>query len=247
MRALPVPPHAPAPFPRYRMTLNNLISKVLAAGLAAGIFLLWWPAHLPSAGTPWLVLRGLAWALAFEILLLSFSPLENMATRALTRRRAAARARRVRGRLAEAPVPAKASGAVVLACTGLLLPGLMLAHAGRPPARPAPRPVQVVRNVVVRKVVREKTVVVRAPALAAQAPAPAVRTAPAAAPAAKKPAREDPAPAKIEATATEPAATQTTAPTTTTPDPIDPSALPNPAEPAASPADPVVPSSGAGY
>ena len=54
--------------------LDNLLSKVIAAGLAAGVFLLWWPAHLPSAGVQWLVLRGLAWTLAFEILVLSFVP-----------------------------------------------------------------------------------------------------------------------------------------------------------------------------
>ena len=69
--------------------LDNLLSKVIAAGLAAGVFLLWWPAHLPSAGVQWLVLRGLAWTLAFEVLALSFVPLERMATRAVTRRRAA--------------------------------------------------------------------------------------------------------------------------------------------------------------
>ena len=61
--------------------LDNLLSKVIAAGLAAGVFLLWWPAHLPSAGVQWLVLRGLAWTLAFEVLALSFVPLERMATR----------------------------------------------------------------------------------------------------------------------------------------------------------------------
>ena len=80
---LPVPPLT---------MLDNLLSKVIAAGLAAGVFLLWWPAHLPSTGVRWLVLRGLAWTLAFEILVLSFVPFERMATRALTRRRAAAAA-----------------------------------------------------------------------------------------------------------------------------------------------------------
>jgi hypothetical protein len=69
------------------MTLENLVSKVIAAGLAAGVFLLWWPAHLPSDGVGWLVLRGLAWTLAFEVLVLCFVPLERMATRALARRR----------------------------------------------------------------------------------------------------------------------------------------------------------------
>ncbi len=71
--------------------LDNLLPKVIAAGLAAGVFLLWWPAHLPSTGVRWLVLRGVAWTLAFEVLALSFVPLERMATRALTRRRVSAR------------------------------------------------------------------------------------------------------------------------------------------------------------
>jgi hypothetical protein len=230
------------------MTLNNLISKVLAAGLAAGVFLLWWPSHLPSAGAQWLVLRGLAWTLAFEVLVLSFSPLESMATRVVARRRAAARARRMRGLLAEAPAPAKASGAVVLACTGVLLPGLLLAHVGRSPAKPAPRPAQIVRKVVVRKVVRERTVVVRTPAPTVQAPAPVT---PPAAPAAKTQHADKKATtrAKTKAkadTATKPAAVQAPATTTTTPDPVDPAALPSPAEPAASSADAPVPTAAGG-
>lgn len=169
------------------MALNNLISKVLAGGLAAGVFLFWWPAHFPTTGGEWLVGRGLAWALAYEILMLSFSPLENLATRSMPRPGAADRARQVRGLLSAAPQPAKAGGAVLLACTGLLLPAMMLAHAHNPLSKPAPRPVQVVRKVVVRKVVRQKTVVVRPPAVV-QTPAPATTTPPPAtsAPVAKK-------------------------------------------------------------
>ena len=151
--------------------LDNLLSKVIAAGLAAGVFLLWWPAHLPSTGVQWLVLRGLAWTLAFEFLVLSFVPLEQMATRALTRRREGSRAARVRHRLAAAPAPARASGAVMLAFTGLLLPGLLLLHSGRlPAAHPAAHTTKVVRKVVVRKVVHEKTIVVREAAPAAPTP-----------------------------------------------------------------------------
>ena len=150
-----------APVPPLTM-LDNLLSKVIAAGLAAGVFLLWWPAHLPSAGVQWLVLRGLAWTLAFEILVLSFVPFERMATRALVRRREGGRAARVRRRLAAAPAPARASGAVMLAFSGLLLPGLLLLHSGRLPAsQPVAHTTKVVRKVVVRKVVHERTVVVR--------------------------------------------------------------------------------------
>ena len=57
------------------------------------------------------------------------------------RRREGSRAARVRRRLAAAPAPARASGAVMLAFTGLLLPGLLLLHSGRlPAAQPARTP-----------------------------------------------------------------------------------------------------------
>jgi hypothetical protein len=232
--------------PRSPLTmLDNLLSKVIAAGLAAGVFLLWWPAHLPSAGVPWLVLRGLAWTLAFEILVLSFVPFERMATRALVRRREGGRAARVRRRLAAAPAPARASGAVMLAFTGLLLPGLLLLHSGRlPAAQPVAHTTKVVRKVVVRRVVHERTVVVReaAPAAAPNAVAAAaapvavapkraakkISTSKAAAPSSTK------SPAK-KTTPTPAAATKT--PTAASPVLPDPAAAAAPATSDAAPAD----------
>jgi hypothetical protein len=219
--------------------LDNLLSKVIAAGLAAGVFLLWWPAHLPSTGVQWLVLRGLAWTLAFEILVLSFVPLEQMATRALTRRRETSRAARVRRRLAAAPAPARAGGAVMLAFTGLLLPGLLLLHSGRlPAAQPAAHTTKVVRKVVVRKVVHERTVVVRqaapvaAPHAVSAAPAAAAAKAVAATPATKAAAP------KRSTSSTKTAAKQTTTtPATTTKTTPAAPVLPDPAA-AAAPADP---------
>jgi hypothetical protein len=227
--------------------LDNLLSKVIAAGLAAGVFLLWWPAHLPSAGVQWLVLRGLAWTLAFEFLVLSFVPFERMATRALVRRESG-RAARVRRRLAAAPAPARASGAVMLAFTGLLVPGLLLLHSGRlPAAHPVAHTTKVVRKVVVRRVVHERTVVVREAAPAA-APAPyAAGTAPVAkAPkAAPTPAKESATPTKSTSSTKTPSkkATPTTptAPTTATPTLPDPAAAATPASSdAAAPADATV-------
>jgi hypothetical protein len=210
------------------MTIENLLSKVTAAGLAAGVFLLWWPAHLPSAGAQWLVLRGLAWTLAFELLVLAFAPLERMAAGVLARRRAIAGARRVRSALAAAPSPARKSGAVVLAVTGLAVPALLLAHAGKPPSRPAARPTTVVRKVIVRRaIVRRETVIVRAPATAAPAP-PATTTA--------KPARPAKHPPRAAARPTpkpDPVVEQSTPKTTTTPaDVVDP---PPPADTTAAP------------
>ena len=219
--------------------LDNLLSKVIAAGLAAGVFLLWWPAHLPSTGVQWLVLRGLAWTLAFEILVLTFVPFERMATRALVRRREGGRAARVRRRLAAAPAPARASGAVMLAFTGLLLPGLLLLHSGRlPAAQPVAHTTKVVRKVVVRRVVHERTVVVReaAPVPYAVSATPAAAAAPK--PAAATPATRAAAP-KRATSSTKTAAKKTTstpAATTTKTTPATP-VLPDPAA-AAAPADP---------
>jgi hypothetical protein len=238
VRAVLVLVRGRSPVPPLNM-LDNLLSKVIAAGLAAGVFLLWWPAHLPSNGVQWLVLRGLAWTLAFEILVLSFVPFERMATRALIRRREGGRAARVRRRLSAAPAPARASGAVMLAFTGLLLPGLLLLHSGRlPAAQPAAHTTKVVRKVVVRKVVHERTVVVREEARAA--PPYAVSAAPATAAvagapkaAAKKTSASKPAapsstkPSAKKTTSTPAAATKTTTP-----------AAPVLPDPAAAPADP---------
>jgi hypothetical protein len=230
------------------MPLNNLISKVLAAGLAAGIFLLWWPAHLPSTGVEWLVLRGLAWTLAFEVLVLSFCPLENLATRSLAQRRTAGQAERVRGLLAAAPSQAKTSGAVLLAFTGLLLPGLLLAHAGHLPSKPQPRPTQVVRKIVVRKVVK-RTVVVHAPAQVVQAPAPvapAARVTPVARSTAKAKTATKQTAAEQNETTVAKAAPQKVATTPAPADPVDTTTLPDPAEAATPSADAATPTAAAG-
>ena len=40
--------------------LAHIVSKILAGGLTAGVFLLWWPRHFPDTGIEGLVIRGLA-------------------------------------------------------------------------------------------------------------------------------------------------------------------------------------------
>ena len=42
--------------------MSGLIPKVLAGGLSAGIFLLWWPAHVTATGGEWLFVRGILWS-----------------------------------------------------------------------------------------------------------------------------------------------------------------------------------------
>jgi hypothetical protein len=212
------------------MTLENLVSKVLAAGLAAGVFLLWWPAHLPSAGAQWLVLRGLAWTLAFEVLVLAFAPLEQMVTRALVRRRAAAQAQRVRVALATAPATARKGGAVLLAFTGLLVPAFLLAHTSRPQRKPVARPTTVVRKVVVRReVVRREKVVVRVPVASAPTPQPPATTKPA------QTTQPNVADEPKTEHAIDAAPKQTTPKTATTAVPEDPTTVPPPADAATAP------------
>src|SRR5688500_11714865 len=107
------------------MTLSNLVSKIAAGGLSAGVFLIWWPTHVDGDGLSQLVVRGLLWTLAFELLLLAFMPLERYVHAAVKRRLDGRRAK-VRERIEAAPARARLGGAVVLACAGLLAPLMLL-------------------------------------------------------------------------------------------------------------------------
>jgi hypothetical protein len=58
--------------------VRGFLSKSIAGGLSAGVVLLWWPLvfdDIDSVGS-WLV-RGIAWTVAFELLLLSLEPFER--------------------------------------------------------------------------------------------------------------------------------------------------------------------------
>jgi hypothetical protein len=57
--------------------VRELGSKLLAGGLSAGVILLWWPHFFPGDSlSSWLV-RGVAWTLSFELLLLAFGSFEK--------------------------------------------------------------------------------------------------------------------------------------------------------------------------
>src|SRR3954468_22887884 len=147
------------------MIARDLVSKLLAAGLSAGLFLIWWPQHYPTAGLESLVVRGALWTLAFELLVLAFTPLERLVRRAVGERVT------VRRRL-DVPPSARIGGACVLACVGAGLPLALLsgAHAPRAKAaKPTPRRVVVVER---RKVVVKREVVKVAVPAAVAHPAP---------------------------------------------------------------------------
>jgi hypothetical protein len=156
--------------------VSNLVSKIAAGGLSAGVFLLWWPQHVHGDGVENLIVRGLLWTLLAELLIVAFSPLENRAA-AAARRWTAPAVAHVRGRIAAVPGRARTGGAVVMACAGLAAPIALLAGAGRP-VKPAAAKTRVVERVIVQKpVVRERVVVKRVWAPAAT-PAPVTVAAP---------------------------------------------------------------------
>jgi hypothetical protein len=126
--------------------MSDLVSKVLAGGLSAALFLFWWPTTVPGSGAEWLLLRGILWALVFELLLVAFYPLERAVT----------------GALRGLP-PRQGARALALAVAGLAIPVVLL-HGTQPErssaraAAPAPAKERVI---VKREVVRREVVVKR--------------------------------------------------------------------------------------
>src|SRR3954452_14284382 len=182
--------------------MSDILSKVSASGLSAGVFLLWWPAHVTAQGSAALLARGVLWALAFEMLLLAFRPLERAVGRA------------VRTRETGALAPRHLAPLLALAAVAAVVPATMLCGARAPiaaPARAAAPKVIVKREIVRREVVvRRVSHVVRVPVpVAAATPAKTTAATPApAAPVVRRPA--------IAAAATRSKATTTAAPKTVT-------------------------------
>lgn len=148
------------------MIARDLFSKLAAAGLSAGVFLLWWPEHHASASLGSLVARGALWTLVFEVLLVAFAPLERAVRNAL---RSRVPAPALTERLPGMPAPARVGGACVLACAGAAVPLLLLAgvHAPARPARAAAaRPIVIVKRSIVRQRVVVREVVAAAPVVA---------------------------------------------------------------------------------
>jgi hypothetical protein len=217
---------------------SDLISKLLAAGLSAGLFLIWWPEHHATAGLTSLIVRGALWTLCYELLLVAFTPLERLARRAVSAR---AHHLRPRNPFTAVPTPARVGGACVLACAGAALPLTLLAGAQGPrPERAAAttKRVVVVKRPVVKRVVVRETVTV--PAAAAHPSPPVlgrVATTPAKTRRAAPTRRTVTSPKQAPAPATTvPAKTTAPAATTPTPAPASPPAAPATADPLAQPA-----------
>jgi hypothetical protein len=214
--------------------VDRLVSKIAAGGLSAGVFLLWWPEHVPGEGLSQLVLRGLLWTMTFELLLLAFGPLEVTVHERL-RRRTAQRRSRVRERFEAVPAPARTGGAVVLASMGLAFPVALLAGAPHELVRADEGP-KVVKQVIVKRPVIRRQVVVRrvvGPAAADAAAAARVQTTPA------RPAMAQPEPRVVTRTVVRRVVREV--PVTRAEEPAAPQTVTAP--PAAEPADAAAPAS----
>src|SRR3954452_16505597 len=123
--------------------MSDLVSKISASGLSAGVFLLWWPAHVTSQGGDVLLARSVLWAAAFEVLLLSSRPLERAVGRAVREREPAALA------------PSRIGRILVFAVLAAAVPAVLLSgsHDAVSPARAAAPKVIVKREIVRREVV----------------------------------------------------------------------------------------------
>ncbi len=154
--------------------MSGLIPKVLAGGLSAGIFLLWWPAHVTATGSEWLFVRGILWSLAFEILLLAYSPVEKAVMGAV-------RAREPR-RLGTPRV----ARLLTFAAVAVAVPLVMLAGSRPPAAAPARAAAP---KVIVKREIVKREVVVRRVSRVVRVPGPTVTTTAPTAPATTTPAR----------------------------------------------------------
>ena len=167
--------------------VDQFLSKSIAGGLSAGVVLLWWPVLFDDVDTvtSWFV-RGVAWTLCFELLLVALIPFERALWETARGERIARRVGDAGSRLHSGPPRSRIRRVSAVASLALAIP-VVLVLAGLSehiPARaeaPKVRPINVVR---VTKVVRPVTVTrvverapisgqpIAPPAPAQQAPAP---------------------------------------------------------------------------
>lgn len=149
--------------------VREFLSKSIAGGLSAGVVLLWWPVLFEDIDTvtSWFV-RGVAWTICFEVLLLALLPFERALWETargerLTRRMGYAGSRLHSGshrrRMGRLSAVATVAVAVPVA---LLVAGLHEQAPARAEAAPV-RPIKVVRVTKVVRPVTVKRVTERAP------------------------------------------------------------------------------------
>lgn len=137
--------------------MRQFLSKSLAGGLSAGVVLLWWPLLFPgdTLGS-WLV-RGVAWTVCAELVLLAVGPFEAAVWQTRGGERLIGRAREAGARLHSGSGRRTLLRLATIAAAALAIPAALLVAgpSERAPAKAAARPVKVVE---VTRVVRPVTV-----------------------------------------------------------------------------------------
>jgi hypothetical protein len=168
--------------------VREFLSKSIAGGLSAGVVLLWWPVLFENVDsvTSWFV-RGVAWTLCFELLLVALIPFERALWETGRGERLARRVGDAGSRLHSGPPRSRIPRVSAVASLALAIPVVLVlaglsehlpARAEAPEVRPinVVRVTKVVRPVTVKKVVKRAPVsrqpVVTAPAPAQDSPAP---------------------------------------------------------------------------
>jgi hypothetical protein len=168
--------------------VREFLSKSIAGGLSAGVVLLWWPVLFDDVDTvtSWFV-RGVAWTLCFELLLVALIPFERALWETTRGERIARRVGDAGLRLHSGPPRSRIRRVSAVASLALAIPVVLVlaglsehvtARAEAPTVRPinVVRVTKVVRPVTVKKVVKRAPIsgqpIVTTPAPAQEAPAP---------------------------------------------------------------------------
>jgi len=149
--------------------VREFLSKSIAGGLSAGVVLLWWPVLFAEVDTvtSWFV-RGVAWTVCFELLLVALVPFERALWETAHGERIARTMGSAGSRLHSGSHRRRIGRLSAVASVALVVPVALLV-AGldeQAPARAEAKPVAPIKVVRVTKVVRPvtvKRVVERAP------------------------------------------------------------------------------------
>jgi hypothetical protein len=149
--------------------VREFLSKSIAGGLSAGVVLLWWPVLFEDVDTvtSWFV-RGVAWTLCFELLLVALIPFERALWETTRGERIARRVGDAGSRLHSGPPRRRIGRLSAVASMALAVPVVLVLagvseHVSARAEPPEVRPINVVRVTKVVRPVTVKRVVKRAP------------------------------------------------------------------------------------
>ena len=140
--------------------MREFLSKSIAGGLSAGVVLLWWPVLFDRVDTvtSWFV-RGVAWTLLFELVLLALIPFERALWENERGERVAGRVGTARSKLHSGPQRRRLSRLSAVASAAILVPVVLLVTGlHQAPARAGTQPIKVVRVTKVVKVIQHAPV-----------------------------------------------------------------------------------------